>query len=185
MSYKQQFQGKLHLLATERMEFCLGGSPRKKLTSKELKRGSFSPCKWEANQVYIQVIKICDVQFNIVALHSKALFALRHNIFHLAESEVLLISCNFTNVLLIHAARVWEMKSPSCLIVTDVGVEGQWNPCKQLFWFMCFNVYHKRWNIWSWFSIYTLGQNIPKFIVSTWWLMQPTLIPEEFALGLL
>ncbi|KAM7464678.1 hypothetical protein LguiA_032799 [Lonicera macranthoides] len=52
MSYKQQFQGKLHLLATERMEFCLGGSPRKKLTSKELKRGSFSPCKWEANQMW-------------------------------------------------------------------------------------------------------------------------------------
>lgn len=48
---KQQYRGKLHLLAGEQMEFCLNASPKQKLTSKESKRGSLSPCKREANQV--------------------------------------------------------------------------------------------------------------------------------------
>ncbi|KAK2636601.1 hypothetical protein Ddye_031393 [Dipteronia dyeriana] len=50
--YEQQYQGKLHLLAGERMEFCLNASPNRKLTSKESKRGSLSPCKRDANQMW-------------------------------------------------------------------------------------------------------------------------------------
>ena len=51
MSYKKQYQGKLQLLATDRMDFCLGASPNQKLTSKEFKRGAFLPCKRHTNQV--------------------------------------------------------------------------------------------------------------------------------------
>ncbi|CAK9136012.1 unnamed protein product [Ilex paraguariensis] len=47
-----QNQGKFHLHATDTMEFCLHASPKQKLTSKEFKRGSFSPCRWEANQMW-------------------------------------------------------------------------------------------------------------------------------------
>ncbi|KAI9169986.1 hypothetical protein LWI28_020612 [Acer negundo] len=50
--YEQQYQGKLHLLAGDRMEFCLNASPNRKLTSKESKRGSLSPCKRDANQMW-------------------------------------------------------------------------------------------------------------------------------------
>lgn len=49
--YKQQYQGKVNLLARDREDMCLHGSPKRKLTSKELKRGFFSPCGWDANQV--------------------------------------------------------------------------------------------------------------------------------------
>ncbi|PSS04579.1 Alpha-galactosidase [Actinidia chinensis var. chinensis] len=52
MTYVKQYQGKLRLLATDAMEFCLGASPKWKLTSKEFKRGSFSPCKWDTNQMW-------------------------------------------------------------------------------------------------------------------------------------
>ncbi|CAL5349802.1 unnamed protein product [Camellia sinensis] len=52
MMYKQQYQGKLHLLATDSMEFCLDASPKRKRTSKEFKRGSFSPCKRDTNQMW-------------------------------------------------------------------------------------------------------------------------------------
>ncbi|KAF8390520.1 hypothetical protein HHK36_025047 [Tetracentron sinense] len=50
--YKQQYQGKLYLLATDNMEFCLDASPNRKLTSKELRSYSLSPCKWNANQMW-------------------------------------------------------------------------------------------------------------------------------------
>ena len=49
--YKQKYQGKHHLLATDGMELCWDASPKGKPTSKEFNRGSFSPCKWDANQV--------------------------------------------------------------------------------------------------------------------------------------
>ncbi|KAJ7956766.1 Alpha-galactosidase [Quillaja saponaria] len=50
--YNKEYQGKHHLLATDRMDFCLDASPRKKLTSKEFNRDSFSPCRWDANQMW-------------------------------------------------------------------------------------------------------------------------------------
>ncbi|KAJ4710991.1 Alpha-galactosidase [Melia azedarach] len=50
--YQQQCQRKLHLQATEGMEVCLDVSPKRKLTSKEFKRGSFSKCKRDANQMW-------------------------------------------------------------------------------------------------------------------------------------
>ncbi|KAK9276979.1 hypothetical protein L1049_006518 [Liquidambar formosana] len=50
--YGQQYQGKFHLLAAETMDFCLDASPKRKLTAKELKRSSFSPCRWDANQMW-------------------------------------------------------------------------------------------------------------------------------------
>lgn len=53
MMYKQQYQGNVHLLATDAMEVCLDASPTRKLASKEIKRGSFSPCKWDTNQVHL------------------------------------------------------------------------------------------------------------------------------------
>ncbi|KAL5552777.1 hypothetical protein UlMin_040178 [Ulmus minor] len=49
---KQQYQGKLHLLANDGTDFCLHAAPKRKVTSKELKRGSFSPCKRDANQMW-------------------------------------------------------------------------------------------------------------------------------------
>ncbi|OMO60281.1 Glycoside hydrolase, clan GH-D [Corchorus capsularis] len=50
--YMQQYQGTLHLLASDGMELCLDASPRRRLTSKEYGGGSFSPCKWDANQIW-------------------------------------------------------------------------------------------------------------------------------------
>ncbi|PPS14631.1 hypothetical protein GOBAR_AA05951 [Gossypium barbadense] len=52
MIYKKQYEGKLHLLESDGMELCLDGSPRRRLTSKEFGGGSFSPCKWDANQMW-------------------------------------------------------------------------------------------------------------------------------------
>ncbi|GMJ13236.1 ARAPASE [Hibiscus trionum] len=52
MIYKQQYEGTLHLLASDGMETCLDGSPRRRLTSKEFGGGSFSPCKRDANQMW-------------------------------------------------------------------------------------------------------------------------------------
>ncbi|GFY88211.1 melibiase family protein [Actinidia rufa] len=49
MTYMQQYQGKLHLLATDAMEFCLEASPKWKLTSKEFMRAnadSGGVCSW-------------------------------------------------------------------------------------------------------------------------------------------
>lgn len=49
---KQRYQGKLHLVALGSTDFCLDASPRRKLTSQELKRSSFSPCRGDANQMW-------------------------------------------------------------------------------------------------------------------------------------
>ncbi|KAK7306164.1 hypothetical protein VNO77_44087 [Canavalia gladiata] len=48
----QEYQGKYHLVATNRIKFCLDASPKRKLTSKEFKRGTFSPCRWDSNQMW-------------------------------------------------------------------------------------------------------------------------------------
>ncbi|KAE8688340.1 O-fucosyltransferase family protein isoform 1 [Hibiscus syriacus] len=52
MIYKQQYEGTLHLLASDGMKLCLDASPRRRLTSKEFGGGSFSPCKRNANQMW-------------------------------------------------------------------------------------------------------------------------------------
>ncbi|GMI75059.1 ARAPASE [Hibiscus trionum] len=52
MIYKQQYKGTLHLLASDGMELCLDASQRRRLTSKEFGGGSFSRCKWDANQMW-------------------------------------------------------------------------------------------------------------------------------------
>ncbi|KAK6922302.1 Glycoside hydrolase, family 27 [Dillenia turbinata] len=49
----QQYEVQPHLLASDTAGFfCLDASPKKKLTSKELRRGTFSPCKWDSNQLW-------------------------------------------------------------------------------------------------------------------------------------
>ncbi|KAF6157503.1 hypothetical protein GIB67_004441 [Kingdonia uniflora] len=50
--HKQQYDGKLHLLSTDDKELCLDASPRKKLTSGEMKINSFFPCRLKANQMW-------------------------------------------------------------------------------------------------------------------------------------
>lgn len=51
MTCREECEAKLHLRATKTREFCLGASSNQRLTSKEYKRGAFSPCRLEANQV--------------------------------------------------------------------------------------------------------------------------------------
>lgn len=65
MTYNHLYDGKVRLFATERTEFCLGASPHKKLTSKEFKRGSFSPCRREANQVYLYEVSYLFLIHNL------------------------------------------------------------------------------------------------------------------------
>ncbi|XP_030440330.2 probable alpha-galactosidase B [Syzygium oleosum] len=50
--YGSQYQGPLHLLASENTEFCLDASPKRKITSSEFTRGTFSDCTWNANQMW-------------------------------------------------------------------------------------------------------------------------------------
>ncbi|XP_014518536.1 uncharacterized protein LOC106775836 [Vigna radiata var. radiata] len=50
--YQEYHHGKHHLVATNRLKFCLDASPKRKLTSKEFKRGTFSPCRWDSNQMW-------------------------------------------------------------------------------------------------------------------------------------
>ncbi|TKY60227.1 Alpha-galactosidase mel1 [Spatholobus suberectus] len=50
--YQEDYRGKHQLVATDRMKFCLEASPKRKVTSKEFKRGSFSPCRWDSNQIW-------------------------------------------------------------------------------------------------------------------------------------
>ncbi|KAG5015570.1 hypothetical protein JHK85_021706 [Glycine max] len=50
--YQEDYRGKHQLVATDRMKFCLDASPRRKVTSKEFKRGTFSPCRWDSNQIW-------------------------------------------------------------------------------------------------------------------------------------
>ncbi|XP_002530047.2 uncharacterized protein LOC8283467 [Ricinus communis] len=45
-------QKKLHSFASDGLEFCLDASPRQKLSAKELRNTSFSPCRWDANQMW-------------------------------------------------------------------------------------------------------------------------------------
>ncbi|XP_047316322.1 uncharacterized protein LOC124919987 isoform X2 [Impatiens glandulifera] len=49
---KERLEGKMQLLARNQMDMCLNASPRRRLYSKEIGRGSFSPCKWDANQMW-------------------------------------------------------------------------------------------------------------------------------------
>ncbi|XP_048136781.1 uncharacterized protein LOC115751348 isoform X3 [Rhodamnia argentea] len=50
--YGSQYQGILHLLASENADICLNASPRRKITSSEFTRGSFSHCTRNANQMW-------------------------------------------------------------------------------------------------------------------------------------
>ncbi|KAJ1380489.1 Ricin B-like lectin [Sesbania bispinosa] len=50
--YQDDHQRKHHLVAANRIKFCLDASPKRKLTSKEAKRGTFSPCRWDSNQMW-------------------------------------------------------------------------------------------------------------------------------------
>ncbi|WJX53420.1 hypothetical protein P8452_39414 [Trifolium repens] len=50
--HQEDYRGKHQLFATDQMRFCLDGSPKRKVTSKELKRGSFSPCRMDSNQIW-------------------------------------------------------------------------------------------------------------------------------------
>ncbi|PIN22944.1 Alpha-D-galactosidase (melibiase) [Handroanthus impetiginosus] len=52
MTYKGHYDSKVHLLNTKMMEACLGASPNRKLPSREFERGSFSPCRRDANQMW-------------------------------------------------------------------------------------------------------------------------------------
>ncbi|GFQ03277.1 alpha-galactosidase mel1 [Phtheirospermum japonicum] len=52
VTYGHGYEGKVHLLRTKTTEACLGASPNRRLTSKESKRGSFSRCGWDANQMW-------------------------------------------------------------------------------------------------------------------------------------
>ncbi|GMH01553.1 hypothetical protein Nepgr_003392 [Nepenthes gracilis] len=49
---KTRHEGQTHLLASTMASICLDASPKQKLTSKEFKRGSLSPCRWDANQMW-------------------------------------------------------------------------------------------------------------------------------------
>lgn len=49
---EHKYQRKLHLLALDSTDICLDASPKRKRTSKELKMSSFSPCRWDANQMW-------------------------------------------------------------------------------------------------------------------------------------
>ncbi|CAK8567260.1 unnamed protein product [Lathyrus sativus] len=48
------YQDYHHLVAVDRIKFCLDASPKQNLTSnsKEFKRGTFSSCKWDSNQMW-------------------------------------------------------------------------------------------------------------------------------------
>ncbi|RYR17600.1 hypothetical protein Ahy_B03g062306 isoform C [Arachis hypogaea] len=51
-THQEDYRSKHHLVATNEMKFCLDASPKQKLTSKEFKSGTFSPCRWDANQMW-------------------------------------------------------------------------------------------------------------------------------------
>lgn len=50
--YPADYRGKHQLVATDRMKFCLDASPKRKVTSREFRRGTFSPCRWDSNQIW-------------------------------------------------------------------------------------------------------------------------------------
>ncbi|KAI4382477.1 hypothetical protein MLD38_008437 [Melastoma candidum] len=49
---QQEVQGKIHLSVSDSLDFCLSASPKRRLTSREFQRGSFYPCKLDANQMW-------------------------------------------------------------------------------------------------------------------------------------
>ncbi|KAK4264966.1 hypothetical protein QN277_026077 [Acacia crassicarpa] len=49
---QEDYSRKHHLVAANTKQLCLEASPKRKLTSKEFKRGSFSTCRWDANQMW-------------------------------------------------------------------------------------------------------------------------------------
>ncbi|RYR17601.1 hypothetical protein Ahy_B03g062306 isoform D [Arachis hypogaea] len=53
-THQEDYRSKHHLVATNEMKFCLDASPKQKLTSKEFKSGTFSPCRWDANQILLK-----------------------------------------------------------------------------------------------------------------------------------
>ncbi|XLR03870.1 hypothetical protein S83_070068 [Arachis hypogaea] len=52
-THQEDYRGKHHLVATNEMKFCLDASPKHKLISK-FKRGTFTPCRWDANQILLK-----------------------------------------------------------------------------------------------------------------------------------
>ncbi|CAA0814105.1 Melibiase family protein [Striga hermonthica] len=52
LAYRRNCNHKIHLFNTKTTEICLGASANQRLTSQELKRGSFSYCSWHANQIW-------------------------------------------------------------------------------------------------------------------------------------
>ncbi|XP_048132940.1 alpha-galactosidase A-like [Rhodamnia argentea] len=50
--YGSRYQGSLHLSASKDIELCLDASPKRKITSSEPARGSFSRCTLNANQMW-------------------------------------------------------------------------------------------------------------------------------------
>ncbi|KAF9603105.1 hypothetical protein IFM89_033830 [Coptis chinensis] len=49
---EQKYHGKHHLSALDSTELCLDASSKGKLRSHELKTSSFSPCRWDTNQLW-------------------------------------------------------------------------------------------------------------------------------------
>ncbi|XP_024991132.1 uncharacterized protein LOC112525293 isoform X1 [Cynara cardunculus var. scolymus] len=52
VAYSGKYQGKFHLRARNRAGFCFDTSSKRRLTSKERKRASFSPCRLDTNQMW-------------------------------------------------------------------------------------------------------------------------------------
>ncbi|KAI7727332.1 hypothetical protein M8C21_027604 [Ambrosia artemisiifolia] len=52
VEYSEKYRGKLHLHASNSEGFCFDTSSKRKRTSKEHKRASFSPCRLDANQMW-------------------------------------------------------------------------------------------------------------------------------------
>lgn len=52
LTTNRQNKGKVHLFDSKMSDSCLGASPSRKLTSKETKRGSFSTCRFDTNQMW-------------------------------------------------------------------------------------------------------------------------------------
>ncbi|AES67589.1 alpha-galactosidase [Medicago truncatula] len=50
--YQEDYRGKHQLVATNQMRLCFDASPKRKVTSKEFKRGAFSPCSLDSNQIW-------------------------------------------------------------------------------------------------------------------------------------
>ncbi|KAK7318670.1 hypothetical protein RJT34_03375 [Clitoria ternatea] len=50
--YQDNYRGKHQLVATDRMKFCLDASPKRRVTSNDFKKGTFSPCRWDSNQIW-------------------------------------------------------------------------------------------------------------------------------------